>query len=191
MKKKKNLQSYNEVLPASLFLGTSLLARHSRTILWRNHKVLSPLPAFQSPEQPSMRFEDILQMVGGFSRYQLLTLCIVCLPKGILPLHFLLHNFVSATPPHRCAVPEVTAWPLEVSPPPLQDGAMGSCMAYNGSERCTEGWTYDRSQFTSTTATEVDLPSVPACSPSSEGHWSFLHRLYIYMNEWVWFEHVA
>lgn len=116
----------------------------------------------------SMRFEDVLEVVGGFSRFQLLTLCILCLPRAILPLHFLLHNFVSATPPHWCASPEVTALPLEVSPPPLQDRAVGSCPVYNGngSVSCTDGWTYDRSQFTSTTATEVDLSSSPACPPS-------------------------
>ncbi|XP_075904916.1 solute carrier family 22 member 7a [Nelusetta ayraudi] len=106
-----------------------------------------------------MRFEEVLEVVGGFSRFQLLTLCILCLPRAILPLHFLLHNFVSATPRHRCASQEVTAWPLEVSPPSLQDVAVGSCTVYDGnaSVSCPEGWTYDRSQFTSTTATEWDL----------------------------------
>lgn len=107
----------------------------------------------------SMKFEDVLEVVGGFSRFQLLTLCILCLPRAILPLHFLLHNFVSATPRHHCASQEVTAWPLEVSPPSLQDVAVGSCTVYDGnaSVSCPEGWTYDQSQFTSTTATEVEL----------------------------------
>ncbi|KAK5898956.1 hypothetical protein CesoFtcFv8_008485 [Champsocephalus esox] len=51
-----------------------------------------------------MRFEEILDKVGGFSRFQFLILFILCLPRFILPLHFLLHNFVSATPPHHCAL---------------------------------------------------------------------------------------
>lgn len=125
-----------------------------------------------------MKFEDVLDVVGGFSRYQLLTLCILCLPRAILPLHFLLHNFISATPPHRCASPEVTAWSLEVSPTPLQDEAVDSCAAYNGSVVCTDGWTYDRSQFTSTTATEVELSSFPACPPPL--HWG-TGSLYLYI----------
>lgn len=130
----------------------------------------------------SMRFEDVLEVVGGFSRFQLLTLCILCLPRAILPLHFLLHNFVSATPPHHCASPEVTAWPLEVSPPQQHDGTAGSCITYNGngSVPCTEGWTYDRSQFTSTTATEVDLSSFPACPPSLLWDSGYLH-IHVYI----------
>lgn len=121
----------------------------------------APALSFSVSCSESMRFEDVLEVVGSFSRFQLLTVCMLCLPRAILPLHFLLHSFVSATPPHRCASPEVTAWPLEVSPQPLQDEALDSCMSYHGNSSvpCTEGWTYDRSQFTSTTASEVEKSS--------------------------------
>ncbi|XP_029382084.1 solute carrier family 22 member 7a [Echeneis naucrates] len=120
-----------------------------------------------------MRFEEILDQVGGFSRFQFLLLSILTLPRTILPLHFLLHNFISAIPPHRCSLgtmedgapgPEVLALAI----PRQNDGTFSSCMVFNpqvasdlsggnGTAPCPQGWIYNQSQFRSTTATEWDL----------------------------------
>ncbi|XP_026216125.1 solute carrier family 22 member 7a [Anabas testudineus] len=119
-----------------------------------------------------MRFEEILDTVGGFSKFQLLLLFILCLPRAILPLHFLLHNFISATPPHHCAIRSLEENPnpeeLALWIPRQDDGSFSSCRIYdppltldfnqrNGTAPCPHGWTYDQSQFSSTTATEWDL----------------------------------
>ncbi|XP_061889111.1 solute carrier family 22 member 7-like [Entelurus aequoreus] len=99
-----------------------------------------------------MRFEEVLDDVGGFSRFQLLLLTLLCVPRAILPLHFLLHNFVSATPAHHCT--------LQAGP---SNTTRDSCAVHqdqtgtNRTGTCPHGWTYDQSEFTSTTATEWDL----------------------------------
>ncbi|XP_061737161.1 solute carrier family 22 member 7a [Nerophis ophidion] len=106
-----------------------------------------------------MRFEEILDEVGGFSRFQFVLLSVLCVPRAILPLHFLLHNFVSATPAHRCrslhANISNTTWD---SCTLHQD--QGQDQDQTGTNRtgsCPHGWIYDTSEFTSTTATEWDL----------------------------------
>uniref|UniRef100_A0A3Q0RQ89 Solute carrier family 22 member 7a n=1 Tax=Amphilophus citrinellus TaxID=61819 RepID=A0A3Q0RQ89_AMPCI len=123
-----------------------------------------------------MRFEEILDDVGGFSKFQFLVLLILCLPRAILPLHFLLHNFISAIPPHRCALQSTEendkgTWDsnpeaLALRIPYQADGSFSSCRVYspvpafnfsqgNQSTPCPHGWIYDQSQFISTTATEL------------------------------------
>ncbi|KAM4584165.1 solute carrier family 22 member 7a [Odontesthes bonariensis] len=125
-----------------------------------------------------MRFEEILDDIGGFCKFQFLLLTILCLPRAILPLHFLLHNFISATPPHRCLlrIPEErngSSWGsdsevLALRIPRQDDGSFSSCRVYdspltsnlsqtNRTIICPHGWIYDQSQFSSTTSSEWDL----------------------------------
>uniref|UniRef100_A0A672T913 Solute carrier family 22 member 7-like n=1 Tax=Sinocyclocheilus grahami TaxID=75366 RepID=A0A672T913_SINGR len=92
-----------------------------------------------------MRFEDILHEIGGFNKFQFLVLYILWLPRVILPLHFLLHNFISGVPPHHCALPhlddrytagtekdsaEVSAQILALGIPHNADGSYSSCKMY-------------------------------------------------------------
>ncbi|KAK2531844.1 hypothetical protein Q9233_005504 [Columba guinea] len=129
-----------------------------------------------------MKFEDLLLETGGFGRFQILILSILCLPRINLPMHFLLHNFLAATPSHHCAIPHQEAFVnltmeevLLISIPQEPDGTFSSCEMFlqpqfhlllnsslqpeNNSiiQHCKHGWVYDHSQFTSTISTQWDL----------------------------------
>ncbi|XP_077193018.1 solute carrier family 22 member 7-like [Paroedura picta] len=128
-----------------------------------------------------MNFEEILHEAGSFGKFQIFTLSLLCLPRLILPLHFLLHNFLAAIPPHRCAIPHQDQFAnlteeevLLINIPRDFEGTFSSCEMFsepqfhlllNSTElpsntsvqSCQYGWVYDRSQFTSTLATQWDL----------------------------------
>uniref|UniRef100_A0A8B9F414 Solute carrier family 22 member 7 n=1 Tax=Amazona collaria TaxID=241587 RepID=A0A8B9F414_9PSIT len=129
-----------------------------------------------------MKFEDLFLEIGGFGRFQILVLFILCLPRINLPMHFLLHNFLAATPPHHCAIPPQEAFEnltteevLLISIPRDPDGTFRSCEMFSQpqfqlllnsslqpensstTQHCQHGWVYDHSQFTSTIATQWDL----------------------------------
>ncbi|NXR45067.1 S22A7 protein, partial [Hippolais icterina] len=129
-----------------------------------------------------MKFEDLLVEIGGFGRFQILMLAVLCLPRINLPMHFLLHNFLAATPSHHCAIPHQEAFVnlsreevLLISIPRKADGTFSSCEMFsqpqfhlllNSSlqpenksiiQHCQHGWVYDHSQFTSTISTQWDL----------------------------------
>ncbi|XP_068135739.1 solute carrier family 22 member 7-like [Hyperolius riggenbachi] len=130
-----------------------------------------------------MRFEDVLAEVGVFGKFQIVSLLILCLPRVILPLHFLLHIFISAVPPHHCAIssqrnPGNLSQEdlLFINIPQQHDGSFRSCKMFsqpqthlvlnrsqeittNGStvQSCDQGWEYDLSTFSSTTVTQWDL----------------------------------
>ncbi|XP_031758841.1 solute carrier family 22 member 7-like [Xenopus tropicalis] len=129
----------------------------------------------------TMRFEGLLAEVGGFGKFQISILLITCLPRVILPLHFLLHIFISAAPSHHCATPSAgklgnwSQWKsLLLYIPQEPDGSLSSCRRYShpqlhllpnssvgppnrSTEPCEEGWEYDQSVFSSTTVTQWDL----------------------------------
>ncbi|XP_054844627.1 solute carrier family 22 member 7-like isoform X3 [Eublepharis macularius] len=129
-----------------------------------------------------MNFEDILQEAGSFGKFQIFMLFLLCLPRFILPFHFLLHNFLAAIPSHHCAIPHQEQFAnlteeevLLINIPRDFEGAFSSCEMFSepqfhlllnatqepantsSVQSCQHGWVYDQSQFTSTVATQWDL----------------------------------
>uniref|UniRef100_A0A8C2XB11 Major facilitator superfamily (MFS) profile domain-containing protein n=1 Tax=Cyclopterus lumpus TaxID=8103 RepID=A0A8C2XB11_CYCLU len=130
-----------------------------------------------------MTFENILEEIGGFGPFQITFMVLLFVPRMVLPCHFLLNNFIAASPPHRCDISTLGGGGLfrnltreqrlTVGLPVREDGAPKSCEMFtepqfqllaNSSDagnlstvQCRSGWVYDNSTFTSTIATEVRL----------------------------------
>ncbi|XP_034041255.1 solute carrier family 22 member 7-like isoform X3 [Thalassophryne amazonica] len=130
-----------------------------------------------------MMFETVLEEVGSFGRFQILTIILLASHRITMPMHFLLNVFTAALPSHHCDISTLDdgvhfqnlthEQRLAVSIPVGDDGGMKSCEMFvepqfqllsNGSNstnlptvQCQSGWVYDRSTFTSTLATEWDL----------------------------------
>ncbi|KAM9792161.1 solute carrier family 22 member 7-like [Neosynchiropus ocellatus] len=127
-----------------------------------------------------MKFEDIITEINGFGRFQKMIIVISFIGRFALPCHFMLNNFISAVPSHRCnmddggALENLTlAQKLRVSIPAEDDGSLSSCQMYaepqfhllhnssNSSQLssvpCRSGWVYDNSTFKSTITSQWDL----------------------------------
>lgn len=129
-----------------------------------------------------MKFEELLLEVDGFGKYQMLVYLMLCLPRLVIPMHFLLHNFISASPPHHCMISNFTGISslsqdeiFLISLPKEPDGTLSSCKMFsrpqyhllvNSShfmdntssiQSCQQGWIYDHSRYVSTTAIEVSI----------------------------------
>lgn len=128
-----------------------------------------------------MKFENVLSEADGFGRYQILLFMLMVLPRITLPCHFLLNNFIAATPSHHCNISSLDSQGvfnslthkerLTVSIPKQEDGTFTSCHMFlqpwfyllvnssNATERpvvpCQSGWVYDSSTFRSTLVSQV------------------------------------
>ncbi|XP_068600264.1 solute carrier family 22 member 6-like [Brachionichthys hirsutus] len=134
-----------------------------------------------------MGFSDLLEEIGGFGRYQWIHVSIITFPGLLLASQNLLNNFVSGVPAHHCSLSanyslynlslQMDKMELLKAFIPLDSSGtrLDHCRRFvepqwhlihsNSSvnvshiqtENCLDGWTFDRSEFLSTTVSEWEL----------------------------------
>lgn len=128
-----------------------------------------------------MKFDDILEEINGLGPFQITLLLLFCIPRIVLPCHFLLNNFIAVLPPHHCDFSSLDSGGLfrnltqeqrlTVSIPARENGAPEACEMFAVPQvqllanttnitglptvPCQSGWIYDNSSFTSSLAMEV------------------------------------
>lgn len=128
-----------------------------------------------------MKFENILDDINGFGRFQVMIIVISFIGRFTLPCHFMLNNFIGAVPSHHCDISFLDdggifsnlsqAEKLVVSIPAQDDGTLSSCQMFEEPQYhlllnfsnvtelptvpCPNGWVYDNSTFKSTLTSQV------------------------------------
>uniref|UniRef100_A0AAQ5XM69 Solute carrier family 22 member 6 n=1 Tax=Amphiprion ocellaris TaxID=80972 RepID=A0AAQ5XM69_AMPOC len=106
--------------------------------------------------------------VGGFGRYQWLHVTLISFPGLMMASQNLLNNFISGMPAHHCSLPtnhSLHNLSLRLDRCRRYVEPQWQLLAANSSanlsqlptEGCLDGWTFDRSEFLSTTISEWGL----------------------------------
>ncbi|KAF6035048.1 Orct [Bugula neritina] len=114
-----------------------------------------------------MKFDEALDGIGGFGKYQKIQFFLACVPAVVIALHQLASVFIAATPEYRCAHnSEDETFDFNVSALHYNRSAIqdySGCLDYSGSvgndiiaEKC-ERFVYSREYFTRTIVTDWDL----------------------------------
>uniref|UniRef100_A0A3B5MKJ3 Solute carrier family 22 member 6 n=1 Tax=Xiphophorus couchianus TaxID=32473 RepID=A0A3B5MKJ3_9TELE len=122
-----------------------------------------------------MGFTDLLDQVGGFGRYQWIHVILISLPGLMTASQNLLNNFVSGIPVHHCKPATNQSlhdlgrtYQVTVSPPG-SGRATHLNISLNASELqtegCVDGWSFDQSEFSATTVSEVTWDLVCSLRP--------------------------
>lgn len=137
-----------------------------------------------------MAFADLLEKTGGMGRFQITHVTLLCFPILLMASHNLLQNFSAAIPSHMCKINDTgvanssmdsDGW-MGVFIPLNNKGRPESCLEFvevqwrrvdsnstwhNATEAvtrsCTNGWEYDRDEFSSTIITEVSVLVLLKC----------------------------
>ncbi|XP_068117165.1 solute carrier family 22 member 6-A-like [Hyperolius riggenbachi] len=132
-----------------------------------------------------MAFADLLEKTGGMGRFQIIQVALLCIPILLMASHNLLQNFSAAIPRHKCKINDTEALNITIMEHgwegvliPLDNlGHPEPCLEfveiqwrradsntswYNNNtdaetRSCTNGWEYDRDEFSSTIITDWDL----------------------------------
>jgi len=128
-----------------------------------------------------MGFADLLDEVGGFGRFQLIHVMLLSIPGLLMACQNLLNNFTAGVPEHHCRIPNITAALNESTSSvlrafiPLDSSlTLSKCTRYTETqwhlitdklshrnvtelltESCADGWTYDKTEFSSSIVSEV------------------------------------
>uniref|UniRef100_A0AAQ4P656 Solute carrier family 22 member 6 n=1 Tax=Gasterosteus aculeatus aculeatus TaxID=481459 RepID=A0AAQ4P656_GASAC len=98
-----------------------------------------------------MTFGDLLEQVGSTGRFQIVHVTLLSIPVFMMASHNLLQNFVAAVPPHFCSAH------TNLSRTRLRDNGTANGGLDVDLQGCTDGWSYNMTEMTSTIISEWDL----------------------------------